>query len=153
MKNFKLILLVSALISMFWFEACKDKAISPEAQQANLLSSTWYIGNEGTVRINGNDVTSYFSDFQLTIISDKSYSTMGSNTPSPWPTAGTWEFVQNSDGNMILNKIIRNDGLVMVIEELTETSLTLSFVHDELVHESGRNESVTGEYLFVLKKL
>ena len=65
MKNFKLTILVSALIAMLWFEACKNKAVSPEAQQISSLSTTWQIGNVGIVTLDGNDVTSYFSNFQL----------------------------------------------------------------------------------------
>lgn len=152
MKYYKLTLLISALVSMLWFEACKDKnSPSPEAQQSGLLSKTWQVGSDGLVTLDGNDVTSYFSSFQLTIVSDMSYTTTGGNSPSPWPVSGTWGFVQNTDGSINLNQIVRNDGLVVVIEELTETRLRLSFIHDELVHDNGRSEAVSGEYVFSLE--
>ena len=153
MKTYKIILTVIGLAFLLWFQACK-KNDEPSAEdiQLEMLSATWKVGSEGSVLLDDSEVTEYFTDFSLTVNTDYTYVTTGAGTPNPWPSSGDWSFVQNSDGTLNLNKVVRDDGLLIAVELLTETKLKLSFFHDETIHFTGRSSSVSGEYVFHLNR-
>lgn len=146
-----IILVIPLMIILLSTSGCKkDDDPSPAEVQTTALSSTWVIGSSGFVTLDGSDVTSYFSQFELDILADYSYSTIGGNKPNPWPASGKWSFLENSDGSLNLNKLVRDDGLEITIEELTSSTLRISFIHNESVHQSGRTDGVSGLYVFSL---
>ena len=153
MEAKKYLLYISLILLGFVIESChKDEDPSPTDLRKTELSATWEVGIDGSIILDDNNVTSYFSDFALTVNSDFSYSTVGLNTPNPWVSEGSWEFATDTDGNVDLNKIVRDDGLIITIDNLSDTDMQLSFIHDATVHLTGRISNVTGQYTFQLKK-
>jgi len=115
------------------------------------LSKTWVLntGNTG-VSLDGVDVSSWFSQFSLTFNTDFTFTSSNNNSPNPWPTSGTWSFAKNADGSANLRQIVRGDGLVINIDTFSDTVLIFSFQFDDSTHSSGREEGVTGVYIFNL---
>ncbi|MDH5399917.1 MAG: hypothetical protein OEX02_17320 [Cyclobacteriaceae bacterium] len=142
-----IILLVA---SLFLMNGCKkpvDDAPSPEEQQVTRLSKTW---NVESVTFGGSeDRTADWSGFSLTVTANKTYSTSGAFSPGPWPTSGTWDFAQDGDA-VNINKVVRDDGLEVSIS-VSETALTMTFTFDDTIHNGGRAEAVSGEYVFKMK--
>ncbi|MTI40896.1 hypothetical protein [Fulvivirga lutimaris] len=153
MKIFKLTISIIGIGFIIWFQSCKQNE-DPSTQEilTNKISTSWTVGNNGSVMLDDNDVTSYFSDFNLTIFSDNTFTTTGNISPSPWPLNGTWNYVKSSDGVVDLNKLVRDDGLIMTIELQNDSSLIISFMHDEAIHNTSRIQAITGEYVFNLLK-
>ncbi|MEQ8577045.1 MAG: hypothetical protein RIB63_23455, partial [Fulvivirga sp.] len=71
----------------------------------------------------------------------------------PFAGNGTWSFQNEiTDANPSSFNIIRNDGLVITVSSLTDTSLQLSFVFDDGTHSSSRTEAVDGTWTFDFSK-
>ena len=128
MKQFSsiLILLFSILII-----SCGDDddgggppPIDPLDEQGNKLSVTWKVKDANSVTKDGA-IVDLFTNMTLTISGGSknggNYSTTNSDSDEIWASSGSWEF-QSGD----LNKLLRNDGVVMSIS-LTETTLRTSF--------------------------
>ena len=128
MKQFRsiLILLFSILII-----SCGDDddggrppTIDPLDEQGNKLSVTWKVKDANSVTKDGA-IVDLFTNMTLTISGGSknggNYSTTNSDSDEIWASSGSWEF-QSGD----LNKLLRNDGVVMSIS-LTETTLRTSF--------------------------
>ena len=128
MKQFRsiLILLFSILII-----SCGDDddgggppPIDPLDEQGNKLSVTWKVKDANSVTKDGA-IVDLFTNMTLTISGGSknggNYSTTNSYSNEIWASSGSWEF-QSGD----LNKLLRNDGVVMSIS-LTETTLRTSF--------------------------
>ena len=128
MKYFRsiLILLFSILII-----SCGDDddgggppPIDPLDEQGNKLSVTWKVKDANSVTKDGA-IVDLFTNMTLTISGGSknggNYSTTNSDSDEIWASSGSWEF-QSGD----LNKLLRNDGVVMSIS-LTETTLRTSF--------------------------
>lgn len=106
-----------------------------EEKQLELLSaSVWKMSS---ITLDGADATSNFSGLELTIKSDKTYSTNGSYDPV-WPSSGTFSF--GSD----INTLTRDDGVSMTIS-VSETSLSISFTYAD---SGGRLDAIPGDYVF-----
>ena len=120
--------------------SCKKKAPEPDEKtiQQGKLSATWSV-NE--VENDGSDVTDQFTGFTLTI-NQLNYSTQ--NGGNPWPSSGTYDF-KGTD----LFTLLRSDGTEIKIEELTSTTLVLSFNYTSV---NGRTLGVTGDFTFSLTK-
>lgn len=141
-----IIVLIGVLLIIFNISGCKKKNDpTPKEQKISSLAFTW---KATQVSLDGYDVSSYFNGFTLTISSDYTYSTTGGNSPNPWPTSGVWSFTKNTDGSLNLDKVMRDDGLEILIQEINNTSLELSFTHDASMHQSGRTEGISGVYNF-----
>ena len=110
-------------------------AQTEEEKQLELLSaSVWKMSS---ITLDGADATSNFSGLELTIKSDKTYSTNGSYDPV-WPSSGTFSF--GSD----INTLTRDDGVSMTIS-VSETSLSISFTYAD---SGGRIDAIPGDYVF-----
>jgi hypothetical protein len=90
-----------------------------------------------SITLDGADATSNFSGLELTIKTDKTYSTNGSYDPV-WPSSGTFTF--GSD----INTLTRDDGVSMTIS-VSETSLSISFTYAD---SGGRIDAIPGDYVF-----
>ena len=145
----------------------KKKEPSPESggltqaekDQIALLSQTWTMSSkQSMVTLDGQDISSQFPNFTLTVTSDFRHSTTGrSTTFSVWPASGTWEFAKNSDGTSDISRIIRSDGIEVSIDLVNSTSIILSFSYLTASasldgSNSGRLEGIEGSYIFSLEK-
>ena len=146
MMKFRTILQFSVLLvvltgTMTWLTSCKndDDGVDPRTQQINDLTATWQMS---AVTNDNNDVTDQFTGFTLTV-DGLNYRTQ--NGGNPWPASGTYDFKGDD-----LNILIRNDGAEITIDELTATSLVLSFNFSSVT--GGRTSGVTGDFTFSLTK-
>ena len=105
-----------------------------EKQLETLSASVWKMSS---ITLDGADATSNFSGLELTIKTDKTYSTNGSYDPV-WPSSGTFTF--GSD----INTLTRDDGVSMTIS-VSETSLSISFTYAD---SGGRIDALPGDYVF-----
>lgn len=142
-------LLVAAVV----LSSCKkDPEPQPteEEKQTALLEGTWTVGSN-TVTLDGDDRTSDWSGFTLTISGAGNFNTTGSFDENVWPAGGTWAFQGTSGAG--LQTIIRGDGIPMSITSLNETSLTLSFDYTiTTINPQGRVESIEGTWVFAMSK-
>ncbi len=121
---------------------------TPEEIRTDLLAGTsskgWVLTSS---TLDGDDRSTDWADFELTITTSKGYSTTTSFDDNVWPSAGTWDY-QGTEGSG-LDVMIRSDGIRMNIDNITESNLTLSF--DYLLskpQKSGRAESIEGNWIF-----
>lgn len=63
-----------------------------------------------------------------------------------WPASGTWSF-KNEEAKAM----IRDDGLEITIDALTDKAMTISFTRSgDTVFEGGRNKAVGGKHVLTL---
>ena len=63
-----------------------------------------------------------------------------------WPASGTWAF-KNAEAKAM----IRDDGLEIGIDAITEKTMTISFTRTgDTVFEGGRNKAVGGKHVMTL---
>lgn len=121
------------------FNSCKKDDPDPLAQRINELTASWKLGS---VKNDNADVTSQYTGFTLSVSGNNYITTKGGN---PWPESGSYE-IRKDD----LSKIIRSDGVTITIDEITTSTLVLSFNYSNLT--GGRTKGVTGNFTFSLIK-
>ena len=140
-QKVKVLAAVVCLFGAFHFMAgCKsDDGPNPEQVRLQELSQTWVLG---TVTNDGNDVTSQFTGFSLTV---DQFSFTTQNGGNAWPGSGTYSFVEND-----LDRILRSDGVEMSVTGISSDDLTLSFQISTV--SGGRISGVNGSFVFSLKR-
>jgi hypothetical protein len=143
MKIYKILLSLVLIAGIPFFSACDPEDPSKEKQFLNKLSITW---NMKSATLGWKDVTKSFHGLSLSINADQTYSATNP-VPPIWTASGvfTLEEVPNSD----LFNIIRDDGTIITVTELTETTLKYKFPY---VAPGGRIKGISGEYEFVMIK-
>lgn len=134
LKNATFILLILLCLA-----GCKDDP-NPQEERVKAISATW---NVQSVTNDGTDVTSQYSDFTLTLSTDKTFRT--TNGGNPWPSSGAFDFV---DANTV-DRVRRSDDVIITISEVTTTGLVLNFSMNNV--RSGI-EGITGNFSFSLQK-
>lgn len=117
---------------------------SPSASEITtkqFTSSGWKIGS---VQVDGTDQTALFANMTLSFTATNYSTTKGGVV---WPASGTWTFTDNT-----AKKIKRNDNLEVTINEISNTSLTLSLGWAAGTFGSGRTSSVAGNHVFSFVK-
>ncbi|MCB0492083.1 MAG: hypothetical protein KDC93_06665 [Cyclobacteriaceae bacterium] len=127
---------IAALLS-----SCKKDKVEPDARTLQLekLTTTWKVK---TVVNDDEDVTDLYAGFRL-IINQLNYTT--ENGGNAWPSSGAYDF-KGTD----LSTLIRSDNTEIHIDEVTASTLILSFNFNTL--SSGRTKGVTGDFTFSLIK-
>lgn len=164
MKKLNYLLSLAVLVIILASAGCggSDGPGVPADDQVGLkLTSVWRIDgntpNSVTFSPPLQDRTDSYSDFKLTITYDPTnnsgtYSIDGGPLDGTRPfkvSGGTWEFGGTiDDPNQPSFNIVRNDGLSILIEQLTDTNLQMSFNFDPADHESSRTEAVEGTWVF-----
>lgn len=143
-KNFTMTLLsIVVIILMVFIQSCKtdDPTISEVDRVSTLLKgNSWKMQS---VSVGGIDKTSSFAGLTLTFSTGTYTSTNGGLI---WPSSGTWTFADET------GKIItRNDGVVINLEEISETKLSLKLNWAKTTL-GGRTTSVAGNHIFVFGK-
>lgn len=120
-----------------------------EEQQVEKLSQTWEIASPApanAITIEGNDVTSDWTGFTLTI-SDPgndsgtyNFSSTNAFSAEVWPSSGTWQFPSDTE----LNTLIRNDNVDITIS-VTDETLLMQF---EYSTTGGRLNGIDGTWVF-----
>lgn len=138
-KAFKITVFAGFFCLVTVFTSCKKDDPDPLAQRINELTASWKLGS---VKNDNTDVTSQYTGFTLSVTGNNYATTKGGN---PWPESGSYEIKKDD-----LSKIIRSDGVVVTIDELTGSTLVLSFTYSSLT--GGRTKGVTGNFTFSLIK-
>ena len=94
--------------------------------------------------MDGADKTDIYGDLSLKFTSSVFTSTNGE---ALWPASGTWTFTTDD-----ATAIKRDDGLVVTLQEVTDTSLKLALTWSKTTLGSGRIESVSGQHVFSFGK-
>ncbi len=146
LNKMKLIVsLMTLAIAVAGMLSCEsdDPKLDAEAQFIKGLAGTWTVTG-GSVTRDGADVTAFFNDMTITFAADRSYTVANGVVPI-WPANGNFTLQKN---NKSFN-ILRDDDVVITVSELQTSSLTLSFNY---VAPAGRAKSISGEFVFHLKK-
>ena len=151
----KYILSALLIVSLLAFAGCGGDDDGPSAREEfiNDLAQTWWIDQSDesvSIQLDGQEVTSIFADFEITINTDLTYTTNSdilAVESFPWPQSGS--FTLTGD----LKELVRDDGLIINVELTDETLLSLSFIYDSgFDNAGGRQQAVLGTWLFVMKK-
>jgi hypothetical protein len=139
MKNINIAASLFVIIGLLFLTSCKKEDPEPETAriQKILAANSWVIQ---TVTVNEMDQTNLFTGLTLSF-TKTNYST--TNGGVVWPASGTWEFVDET-----AKTIVRNDGLQITINEVTNTSLKLALTWSTTTLGGGRTASVAGDHEF-----
>ena len=115
----------------------KEKVDSLTLMQKR-LRGTWSVSS---VTLNGLDVTTFYEDLTLDLLSNNTYECENEVDPV-WPVSGTYEASLEND----LRILTRNDGIEMTVLELTSANLVVQFPW--VAASGGRGLDVGGQYEF-----
>ncbi len=119
-----------------------EPTISKEEEvTAKLISSSW---NVSSVLVDGVDKSSIYPNLKLSFTSTGFTSLNGGVV---WPASGTWIFSSPE-----ATAILRNDGMVVTIQDVTESSLKLALTWGKTTIGPGRVGSLSGQHVFSFGK-
>lgn len=121
--------------------ACDGNDPDLKADALKQLTGSWQVRQ---VRVDGMDRTDLFDDFSL-VIAQRQFS--ATNGEPVWPASGTWAFADDQG-----KTFTRDDGVVVTIESLGNTSLVLSLTWTKTTLGAGRERSVSGVHVFEFRK-
>ncbi len=107
---------------------------------ALLQSGKWKMQS---VSIDGINNTTLFKGMTLTFNASSFAATNGEPV---WPSTGTW--TKGSDNS----SFTRGDGVIVKLDNLTETSATLTLNWTKTTLSGGRVNSISGNHVFVFMK-
>lgn len=127
------------ILSLLFLTHCKEDDPQTETERINnlLQANTWLIQS---VTVDDNEQTDLFTGLKLSFTSTTYTTTNGGVV---WPGNGTWQFTDDT-GKVIM----RDDGLQIMIDEITESTLTLSLSWSPGTLGPGRATSLAGEHEF-----
>lgn len=144
MKNFSIAAFsVAIIVMLLLIQSCKEVDPTPKAtdQVSELLkANTWKMQS---VLVDGVDKTSVYAGLTLSFTATNYTSTKGG---AVWPATGTWSFAD--DTGKLIN---RNDGVLITVEEINATKLSLKLNWAKTIL-GGRTTSVAGNHTFVFGK-
>ncbi len=157
MKNLNYFLSLAVLVIILASAGCGGSdgpGVPADDQVGTKFASAW--NATSVVFETTQDRSTDYANFVLTIgynaeTNEGSYSISGGPTDGtkPFASSGTWTFDGTiADPSVTFFNVLRNDGLVMKIEQLTDTNLQMSFSFDPADHESSRTEAVEGTWVF-----
>ena len=145
LKIFNIAALVVATVLFLAIAGCKKDDPAPETPAIDvvklLTSGSWKIQS---VTVDGVDASSRFAGLALSF-TESGFTATSSNVV--WPASGTWTFTDSSQ-----KSITRNDGLVVTLEEITNTKLSLKLTWAKTTLSGGRTSSVAGSHTFIFGK-
>ena len=120
-----------------------DPATPTEAQRVTSLMKTgpWKIQS---VTVDGVNQNALFTGLTLSF-SDKGFTS--TNGVPVWPLSGTWTFVNDQ-----ASSFTRNDGVIVTIQDITSTSMTLRLTWSKTTFGPGRVTSISGQTVFIFKQ-
>jgi len=140
------IIYASILIALLLF-GCKndDESLSPEQLNTLKWTKTWSLGANGHVLVDGQDITSDYSGFEITFEStgdSKIYQVH--NGQKAFPVAiDTWNFTDET-----YTSIVRGSDGVIIAGEINENTLLLNL---SIPIPNGRVEGTYGNFEFMLE--
>jgi len=124
--------------------ACSNDEAGPTAEEKFLasLGGTWQVSN---VILDNDNVSDEFDGLALSFTEEQTF-TVTNPVGNIWPASGLFE-LQETTGDIF--DLVRDDGVVMSVDQLTENSLVISFAFDSA---PGRLKGLAGEYTFTFTK-
>jgi hypothetical protein len=134
--------LLVIIVPSFLFQHCGDDPVKESDRVEKLLTTgTWNIQSVTVGGVNKNELFTYFT----LRFSDGGFT---ANDGEPvWPASGVWSFVDEK-----AKAIVRGDGIVVTLDEITETSLIISMDWDQTTLAGGKSKSIQGSHVFVFGK-
>ncbi len=142
MKLTMRILSLLFIMAALGLAACKSKSTpapsTPESEKVAIIlkSKAWNLQSTTIDGIATND----FKNMTL-MFTTSNYTT--TNGGVVWPATGTWSFTSTAG-----KSFKRDDGVEVLIESITETSLTLSLQWSKTTLGTGRVGSTAGKHVF-----
>lgn len=133
--------------------ACQEEETLQDLNARKLINS-WQIGTSGNVRFDLDNVTSEFSNFQISFTGDRNgggYSSVGGQ--DVFDASGTWSFIPDNPNGIRLSgsKAAANRNVVMVF---SGANLILDFTVSASAEDQKPGEaliySIPGRYRFEL---
>lgn len=140
---FKVMMLVVAVGFLLTISSCKKDDPTAEEIFRKKIALAWKSSAVG-VQFNSKDVNGVFKDFTITFTESQTYTTTVGNTPV-WPASGKFTLKATSSSTGF--SLVRDDGVEVTVDQLTEAKLVLKFPY---VGKSSRVGSVSGGYVFDL---
>lgn len=137
LHSLPVLILIIATLSM---QSCKHSDATPSVADiiTNQISVTpWKVKS---VMVDGKDETDLFKGFTLQYTATNYATTNGTLV---WPASGTWKFKDDT-----ANVIVRNDGLEITIESITDTEFVYSLTWAKTTYNTGRASSIGGVHKF-----
>ncbi|MDH5366145.1 MAG: hypothetical protein OEW67_04110 [Cyclobacteriaceae bacterium] len=142
MKNTKILFATILVLSFAAITSCKEDTTAPDPKQQviDALSKAWTVNS---VTLDNQDVSADWNSFTLTFDNTQAYITTSPSYKSTliWPLTGSYTFPNIENPRVIL----RNDGVLIFVSNLTDNSLQLIF---SITNTGGRTEGLTGEWIF-----
>lgn len=133
------------------YSACDKPVVEPpdptaaEATTALLKGSAWVMSD---VKVD-DVVLDLYKNLNISFTADadgKNGKYKSVNGGVVWPASGTWAFKNDEAKAMV-----RDDGLEIGIDAITEKTMTISFTRTgDTVFEGGRNKAVGGKHVMTL---
>ena len=155
-RKMKLTINIAVLLAMsatlLTYSGCdRTKTPEPPVEEVQLgkLSKTWKVTS---VKKDGVDLTTSYGSFKLILTGTVgsgafTYTTEGRPTQSPWPSNGTWAFVDTDP----TRQVIRDKGAANPVDityAVTETTLQLNFDFQGTGY-TARTGNVRGRWIMV----
>ena len=129
------------------YSSCKKVIVDPiieltpaEITTALLKGSAWTMA---AVKVD-DVVLDLYKGLTVSFTEDGKYSS--ANGGKIWPASGTWKFKNDEAKAMI-----REDGLEITIDAITDKAMTISFTQaGGTVFEPGRNQAVGGKHVLTM---
>jgi len=140
----RLILLGASILFLLFISmlsACNNDPEIEETERVKsiLINGTW---NVQSVLVSGTDQTSVYDGLQINFTNTEYTAQKGG---SVWPASGSWQFKDET-----AKAIVRNDDLVIAIDQVEQKKLILSLTWNKTTLGSGRTGSVSGAHTFTL---
>ena len=161
MKHLSKLFAFLAVASLVIFMSCGGGGDDPDPEPpgketAEALAATVWSPSQGGVRLDGQERNEWLeAGFTLSFTPNSDFtggSYTASNLPSTdfpeanvvWPASGTWSFTTDAEGNLNLDEVERQDGVVASIN-VSETALTITFPIED---PNARVDAVGGQWSF-----
>jgi hypothetical protein len=143
MKRYLTHLIYSCALLLVVSACSKDEA-GPTAEEKFLadLEGTWQVSD---VTLDNEDVSEEFDGMAVSFSEEQTF-TVTNPVGNIWPATGLFE-LQETTGDLF--DLMRDDEVVMSVDELTDNSLVISFEFDSA---PGRLKGLAGEYTFTFTK-
>jgi len=142
MKNIKILFSLVLLLSLVAITSCKKDTPQPDPKQQviDALGKAWTVNS---VTLDNQDVSAEWSGFTISIDNAQNYTATNLSIKSTlvWPPVGSYTF-PNIDNPRVIS---RNDGVLIFVSELTDTSVQFIFT---ITNTGGRTDGLTGEWIF-----
>ena len=132
---------VGCVLVIMLLTNCSKTVPETERVTSLLKSGTWKIQ---TATADGVDQTTIYKNFTITF-TDKNFTTVSGSVV--WSATGTWTFVSDA-----AKAFTRDDSIVVGIDNITDTALSLSLTWTKTTLSGGRSASLAGKNIFVFGK-